>query len=1077
MLRINNQLHIESKIIEVQGNLTDNLDNITEPYKIYKDIEFLVSKNIKVVPLSKLMGNIRDVKIGSNSKLDFKPTLKINKPLFNIEILNQSIQNNIVGFYQETGKRSNILIVDIDLYKIADKVRVLKQSLNPCLVEQILGINTLTIKTPNGYHKIFKYTDKIKNRTGIFGNIDIRTDEGICYFGIRDDGDYSITNYADIIELDDGILNELINYKHYKDNLNQHIIKIADIDDNNLSNIVDIEKGFNISEKDLYIILLNLPSNYLDDYIDWLEITYILKKYNYCKVWNLWSKHSKYYNRRNNISIFNSLNTDKEFRDINYIIYILNKTNKYKFMKLNNINKIYRKYEPLSNNSKALITDIIDVKFLNHTLYKSGKDTIVKSGLGTSKSTSVKNYVKDNFCKCLIIAPLQETVNNLYHSFKKDGLDSIYYKDLDIEKQLNKINEFRNKEGRNNLSYDDAKQKINIDIKNSSVFITIDSILILSQYDINYSEYVVFLDEIHYLIKYIITCENLKDRRKQLFSYFMNILKHAKQIIMADGDICNNCIKLLQKLNRGSFEFVINEYQPNKGIRCFRINDYYRLIEKMKDDFNNKLFFTCCCNTKESANKLYQLLKDFIPKEDLLLYTADEGDRIININKEWSNKYIIYSPTIVCGLDFNPIVKYNTYSIIEGDSTLSPEEIGQQIARNRNINELFIYINKISNNCKYNCLNDVKDATIRGINAFKEAFKDLVDTSTSDDGTKIDYKDNIFTELLYELEYQQDTLKSSYYYNLFEILKNKGFEVETNLYKNISLEKSEQNRLKVDIKNNIDDLMDKYINNELSLDNRFRSKMNKTLKDLDIDVDDEKELLKYSDLITDEKNINQHLNIRLLTLKDDILNLLNKAEFDNEYLEIFYKDKKPIILILREIFDEYLKGDINIFNYNYNYDDDFLGDEIKIKDYHYQYIKSIVRTNKSIPFTKGALLELLNLVMKQLLGRDMIKSSAKNCFINNRQIKKYNYSFNNELFEKHLELYNLSLKNNNKYKYLNLEDDIRTKYFKDVEITDDNILKYNEDLLNHKKQIQDIHIKNIKDQLRINNKFNKINKK
>ena len=77
------------------------------------------------------------------------------------------------------------------------------------------------------------------------------------------------------------------------------------------------------------------------------------------------------------------------------------------------------------------------------------------------------------------------------------------------------------------------------------------------------------------------------------------------------------------------------------------------------------------------------------------------NELLIDINKEWSHKYVIYSPSIVCGLDFNPETPYNTYSIVEGDSTLNPEEIGQQIARNRNIKELCLYINKISNIQKY----------------------------------------------------------------------------------------------------------------------------------------------------------------------------------------------------------------------------------------------------------------------------------------------------------------------------------------------------------------------------------------
>ena len=94
--------------------------------------------------------------------------------------------------------------------------------------------------------------------------------------------------------------------------------------------------------------------------------------------------------------------------------------------------------------------------------------------------------------------------------------------------------------------------------------------------------------------------------------------------------------------------------------------------------------------------------------------------------------------------------------MISPEETLSPEEISQQIARNRNIKELCVYINKISNKLYLNNIDEVKNSIYRGVNAYKLAFVDLIDTQTSEDGTNIDYKENIFTELLFDLVYQQD---------------------------------------------------------------------------------------------------------------------------------------------------------------------------------------------------------------------------------------------------------------------------------------------------------------------------------
>lgn len=1052
--------------------------------RMKQDIEHLTALNIGVVPLSKKIGNIRDVKIGQNKKKEFKPIgLLIDKNLYKPDKLKEAIDDDIIGFYLETGKRSNIVVIDWDK----------KETINDGFLNKLKEQDTLTISTAGGgFHFIFRYNENLVNRTGVFKNVDIKTDKQITFFGIREDGIYSIIDKTkEIKEVSPDIIKEIHAYKKTSTATNSEIIKYnPNINDEDLSDVVDIKKGFDITEKELFNLVSNLPLNYVNDYSYWLEITYIFKKWDFGKVWNRWSKYSPKYNKEENIKIYNSLDTSKEYRDLNYFINILNKTSKYKENMLNRINRIYKKYKPINKENEALITDIltekdlIDGKYLSPDIYKSGLDYVVWSGLGSGKSQSLRDYINKTNNKVLSITLLSETINGLYQSFKKENPECIYYKDLepnDLKAKADEAREERDIEMINHKSKEEEdlekhKREMKEKINKNSIFITIDSILNLAQYNIKYNEYIVFIDEVHSLIKYLLTCENLKDRRKKLFSYFMNILKNAKQIIMSDGDICDNTITILKRLNRGSFKFVKNTIKINKGVRCYRENDFLSLIEKMKDDINNGVYFTCACNTKETANKIRILLKPFIKNPiDILLYTADEGDRIIDINNEWLNKYVIYSPSIVCGLDFNPPIPYNTYSIVEGDNTLNPEEIAQQIARNRNIKELCLYINKISNIQKYQSIQEVKRAFERGISAYKEAFNDLIDTKTSEDGTNIDYKENIFIELLYNLEYNNDILKSSYYFNLFEILKNKGFEVERNLYKSLTLEKGDLKKLKEEMKENGEELVKKYINNDLEEEYRTKIRLDRLMKDLDITK--KADLDKYINILRDDKAINKHINIRLLTIKTDLLKLLNKEDFNNDYLEVLYKDKKPLTLILREIFNEYLKDDISIFKYEYSHDAPFLSDEIDVKDYHYHYIKSVIRTKEQKPRTKGDLLGLLNNVIKSLFGRDIINTKAKQINIENKRIKKYNYSFNDELFKQHLDLYKLSLNNNNKYKYINIIDDIKDKYFNDVEITEKDNEDYNGFLSNKLNKINEEHKSNIKEHIKIEETFKKINKK
>jgi len=177
---------------------------------------------------------------------------------------------------------------------------------------------------------------------------------------------------------------------------------------------------------------------------------------------------------------------------------------------------------------------------------------------------------------------------------------------------------------------------------------------------------------------------------------------------------------------------------------------------------------------------------------------------------------------------------------------------------------------------------------------------------------------------------------------------------------------TEQDKIKEELRQNKEELLNSYINNDLDNDNIYKNHLDRLLKSLDIPEDNKEDLKKFNNILVEDKAINKHINIRLLTTKTEILKLLNKQDYNNDYIELLYKDKKPLTLILRDIFNDYLKNDVDIFDYKYNHNDLFLNDTININDYHYQYIKSVIRTKKPKPQTKGDLLDLINLIIKSL---------------------------------------------------------------------------------------------------------------
>ena len=88
----------------------------------------------------------------------------------------------------------------------------------------------------------------------------------------------------------------------------------------------------------------------------------------------------------------------------------------------------------------------------------------------------------------------------------------------------------------------------------------------------------------------------------------MNILKNAKQLLFSDGDICDNSISLMEILERNAIKYVKNSVKINKGVRCYRQHNFLNLIDKMKDDINNDVYFTVSCNTKAMADKIKHLI-------------------------------------------------------------------------------------------------------------------------------------------------------------------------------------------------------------------------------------------------------------------------------------------------------------------------------------------------------------------------------------------------------------------------------------------------------------------------------------
>ena len=99
--------------------------------------------------------------------------------------------------------------------------------------------------------------------------------------------------------------------------------------------------------------------------------------------------------------------------------------------------------------------------------------------------------------------------------------------------------------------------------KCNSLIIQVDSLLKITNMD--FSNKVVFLDEVNSVIEYLITSSTLKNNRQYIYLLFLKIIKECKQVIGVDRDVIDNTFRLFDELNI-KYKYWTNTYQHNKGV-------------------------------------------------------------------------------------------------------------------------------------------------------------------------------------------------------------------------------------------------------------------------------------------------------------------------------------------------------------------------------------------------------------------------------------------------------------------------------------------------------------------------------
>lgn len=589
---------------------------------------------------------------------------------------------------------------------------------------------------------------------------------------------------------------------------------------------------------------------------------------------------------------------------------------------------------------------------------KVKSNLVLKSDTGTGKTTAFSQFIRDSKSKFISIGSRISLCDAQTNSFNRFKLDTVQY-----------------------------NQHLGTFTNDDNIVIMLDSIRRLKDSNIDYSQFVIYLDECSFLIEYLLSSDTMNVTRMFIFRELINVLKSCKQVIATDADINDICLTFLNDIGI-EYEYHNNEYLNCKDVIASEIETRSSLIEIIKKTDK----YLICCDSKTVAQGLSKELND----KNIIVFDSDYKG-VINIEK---HDKVIISPKVITGVDSTmPRDVFCVYL----ERTIDPKHMCQQINRCRSINKLYYHFpKKMIKAPVYNSLKDVYDEIDTADDVFM--FKQF---ATDDEYS-------LFRKLYGKMIYDRDCSNTNKFLHFKNILKTRGFKDDNKYFVNPK-EKMESRKELIKAKIdaiNLDDLKwteknGKMIKPVLHNDN---------LQYLCI-PDDQIEI--YKEYIFDQIKLDEHYRIcqfLFTTNQEQVLN--NIAEFNIKKLT----STKGKVFVLRKICDAYgidIKKD-TVFNVTGKTDD------IKVNTEMVRLYTSAFRyRGKPIDFSEPhSILKRIAMSLKTMFGTKIIKSKAYG------KKKVIKYTLNNDFYESHLKLYKFrhpefeDLENNN------LINDLKTKLFK-----------------------------------------------
>ena len=905
-----------------------------------------------------------------------------------------------------TGSKNGVLIMDLDTSK--DKWKIMGNNhpfishycrvfdIKPCdnfydTIETIVyKLNTFSVKTPSGGFHIYFRIEKNNIRPSKRAcklEIDIKAESGyvVGFNSKTDKGAYSVftdVSIKDITEMEDNFLDIVYVYDKSPEK-QKTILESKNKKRNLLKRPVDMSLWeYNMNEEIFTSINVGIKKhqnkffNSKDkdyQYDNYFKITTFFKMFNKKDLWiEYCKKHNGYDSARNNI-IWDNINVEEAKNKyqprciVSCILCMIGKMYLLPLIKYRKLteNVIKPDLNVNSQNTKGLA----EVLELDHN-----KNYVIQSGTRSGKTFLVNKY---------------------HHSLESTPILSIVSRtSLAQEHQRVFLKMNDENDDRDYINYADKRKENLYQYEGQNLIIQVDSLNKIQNYD--FSEYIIFIDELQSVFEYLDLSSTLNTKRKEIEGIFIKAIKECKQFIGVDADIQDSVLDFLNpKIDKFKtvspnikYEFVKNEFCPYENIEAEEVYSYDDLLRLIALE---EKFMVCCDSANESHNLKNSLLKKFPDMADTWNIETKIIDRLYEGDMDLDKiECLIFSPKIIYGLDST--MQRKVFCLFKG-YTIPAKSMLQQLSRCRSIEKVYFhFMNKenIVNDFEFNNPNEVIDR-IHYLDKYSNKIYDKIKLSRDqyyEDTRETNLSDEFYNHRMAKHLYNYDSDRTNKYYHFINGLKKMKIKVLTNgISKHYKQKVKEAKEVKEMTKLELEEHFENNLDKE---DYQYYERINDILKI------PKEEWLKddYKQLFINPQAIHNHLNFcnLVLNIDKDQENKFMKNMKLNYSVNVSWSDENRVLWLRNLMID---LGVVSSKNLTITKKLD------NYKKYQNEYIKLFRDRSKDIDFScEKQLTKIIKKTIENLTGEKLYKGQQKERTIDKKRIKWTEYIIQEDIIEK-----------------------------------------------------------------------------